>query len=177
MGGCSNSTEHARMEADFQLQIRDFTMDMVDGIPSVKFSDRVYNFIEKKMETFIVIKLLMRNIDSNALLNKVQMLWKPKNNFQLMDLENNFYLVRFLDKKDLESVVTGESWVIYGHYLSGNRDVINSQVVWIMLPRLSKCFYSECLLKAIGQLIRPMVKIDVNTMLAKRGWFARMAEY
>ncbi|KAK5802696.1 hypothetical protein PVK06_030311 [Gossypium arboreum] len=85
------------------------------------------------MERTIVIKLLGRSIGFNVFLDKVTMLRKSRSSFQLINLESNFYLVRFHDKSNF-----------------------------------------ECLLKAIGQLVGPVVRIDVNTMLEKRGQFAHL---
>lgn len=88
-----------------------------------------------------------------------------------MNLDNNFYLVRFGEKEDLERVVTGGPWIVSGHYLSVqpwsssfsiDKDVIGNQVVWIRLPALPECFYSECLINEIGRLIDPMIKIDLK---------------
>lgn len=64
---------------DFHLQDGDFMMELVDGVPLVKFSSRVHCFIEKKMENSLVIKLIGKNIGFNALLNRIQLLWKPVN--------------------------------------------------------------------------------------------------
>ncbi|TYI31159.1 hypothetical protein ES332_A05G434000v1 [Gossypium tomentosum] len=36
----------------------------------------------------------------------------------LMDLESDFYLVRFQDKDDLDNVLLGGPYVVFGHYLS-----------------------------------------------------------
>lgn len=91
----------------------------MDEVPSVKFSNRLHGFIEKRMGNSLVIKLIGRSIVFNALLNRIQILWKPSLPFQLMDLVNNFYLVRFGDKGDLDRMVTGGGpWVLFGHYLS-----------------------------------------------------------
>ncbi|MBA0696767.1 hypothetical protein Goari_003293, partial [Gossypium aridum] len=50
------------------------------------------------MARTIVIKLLGQRFAFNALVNKVHMLCKPKQSFQLMDLENDYYLVKFQDE-------------------------------------------------------------------------------
>ncbi|KAH1121101.1 hypothetical protein J1N35_004261 [Gossypium stocksii] len=44
------SKESLRMVDDFDIQDGDVTIELVDGIPSITFSDRVKVFIEKKME-------------------------------------------------------------------------------------------------------------------------------
>lgn len=73
--------------------------------------------------------------------------------------------------------IMGGPWVMFGQYLSiqpwtssfsTDKDVFGNQVVWIRLPALSECNYSKCLLKVIGQLIEPVIKIDLNMSQAKR---------
>ncbi|MBA0676606.1 hypothetical protein Goari_018074 [Gossypium aridum] len=74
--------------------------------------------------------------------------WK----IQLMDLENEFYLVQFDDIDDYNNVLTGGPWVVYGNYLtvgpwspnfSTTRTDVNVQLVWICLTGLHEGFYSE----------------------------------
>ncbi|MBA0697652.1 hypothetical protein Goari_021185, partial [Gossypium aridum] len=72
--------------------IGDVMAELVDGILSITFLERVHKFIERKMIRTIVVKLLGRQIASNALLNKTTTLWNCNHHFQLMDLENDFYL-------------------------------------------------------------------------------------
>ncbi|KAG8501737.1 hypothetical protein CXB51_004744 [Gossypium anomalum] len=67
--------------------------------------------------------------------------------FQLMDLESEFYLVRFQDKDDLDNVLLG----------------------------LSKGYYSDFLLRAIESMIGPVFCIDAQTNAAVRGQFIRLA--
>lgn len=73
---------------------------------------------------------------------------------------------------------------MFGHYLSvqswtpsfsTKKDAFGRQVVWIRLPALPECFYSGCLLRAIVQLVGPMIKIDLNIAQARKGCFARLA--
>ncbi|PPD88934.1 hypothetical protein GOBAR_DD14146 [Gossypium barbadense] len=44
---------------DFKLFKGDMLKEVVDGIPSIKFSERVYNLIQKIMGKMAVIKLLV----------------------------------------------------------------------------------------------------------------------
>ncbi|MBA0662688.1 hypothetical protein Goklo_006769 [Gossypium klotzschianum] len=43
---------------DFKLQASDVSMRMVDGVPSINFSEHVHDLIEKSMARTIIIKLL-----------------------------------------------------------------------------------------------------------------------
>ncbi|PPD84316.1 hypothetical protein GOBAR_DD18754 [Gossypium barbadense] len=92
--------------------------ELVDGIPSITFSDRAKDFIERKMAKIIIIQLLGIKIAFDALLNRVTMLGKTKCPFQLMDLENDYYLACFNDEEDYYKVLTNGPWVIFGQYLT-----------------------------------------------------------
>ncbi|MBA0580300.1 hypothetical protein Gorai_022526, partial [Gossypium raimondii] len=114
----------------------------------------------------------------------VTLLWKTNSPFQLMDLENDYFLVRFSEEDGYNNVLTNGSWVIFGQYLtvrpwssdfSMNQDEVRVQVVWVRLPGLSENYYSSCILKAIGKAIGSMVRINENIVSATRGRFARLA--
>ncbi|KAH1123134.1 hypothetical protein J1N35_006294 [Gossypium stocksii] len=45
---------------------------------------------------------------------------------------------------------------------------VDTQVVWVRLLGLLKGYYSNFILRAIGQAIVPVLKIDENTYSAKR---------
>ncbi|MBA0552291.1 hypothetical protein Golob_023117 [Gossypium lobatum] len=50
----------------------------IDGMPSIKFSDRVHKLMEMSMAWTVVAKLLGRRIGLNALYNRIYALWKPQ---------------------------------------------------------------------------------------------------
>lgn len=54
----------------------DVTTKTINGIPSIKFSDRVLFLMEKIMFQTIILKLLGRKIGYNTLLNQFLALWK-----------------------------------------------------------------------------------------------------
>ncbi|MBA0625002.1 hypothetical protein Godav_010261 [Gossypium davidsonii] len=49
------------------------------------------------------------------------------------------------------------------------------QVVWIQFSGIPEGYYSNCLLRATGQTVALVVKLDVHTDCARRGRFARLA--
>ncbi|XP_016706938.2 uncharacterized protein [Gossypium hirsutum] len=176
--GSQNSTDPFQALEDIEVQEGDVKTKVISGIPSIIFSERVHKFIEKKMAKTVVIKLLGRKITFNAILNIIKTLWKTKSPFQLMDLENDYYLVQFNDEEDVKNVLTKGPWVIFGQYLtvrpwlsnfSTTQDEVESQVVWMWLHGLSKRYYSTFILQAIRQAIGPMVKTDDNMENASRG--------
>ncbi|MBA0849757.1 hypothetical protein Goshw_020312 [Gossypium schwendimanii] len=180
--GSQNSTDPFQALEDIEVQEGDVKTKVISGIPSIIFSKRVHKFIEKKMAKTVVIKLLRRKITFNAILNIIKILWKTKSPFQLMDLENDYYLVQFNDEEDFKNVLTKGPWVIFGQYLtvrpwlpnfSTAQDEVESQVVYVWLHGLSKGYYSTSILQAIRLAIGPMVKIDDNMENASRGRFRR----
>ncbi|MBA0694873.1 hypothetical protein Goari_005137 [Gossypium aridum] len=66
---------------------------MVDGVPSIAFSNCVHEYIERRMTRTIIVKLLGSRIAFNALLSRASLLWNPKYSIQMIDLENYFFLV------------------------------------------------------------------------------------
>lgn len=98
-----------------------------------------------------------------------------------MNLENDFYLVRFQEENNLNKVLTAGPWVVFGRYLSvrpwsadfsTSQSGFESQVVWIRLSGLPEGYYLDCLLWVIGQMIGSVVKFYFHTDGGRRGRFA-----
>ncbi|MBA0645476.1 hypothetical protein Goklo_013575 [Gossypium klotzschianum] len=70
----------------------DVIRSTVNGILEIDFSNRIKYILYKKMETMVVLKLLGHTIGYVALYNRIRNLWKPSKPFQLMDIENSYYL-------------------------------------------------------------------------------------
>ncbi|KAG8474118.1 hypothetical protein CXB51_033735 [Gossypium anomalum] len=79
---------------EFSLLEGDVKKSVVNGIPVIELSDRVHKLLVKDMSTSVVLKLLGRNIDFAALQNKVYGLWRLSQPFQLMDIENGYFLAK-----------------------------------------------------------------------------------
>ncbi|KAK5794663.1 hypothetical protein PVK06_035902 [Gossypium arboreum] len=77
---------------------------MVNGIPSIDFSERIQKILFKKMELTIVLKLLEKNIGYGALHSRVCSLWSPSKPFHLMYIENGGLLGFLYKKKILEEI-------------------------------------------------------------------------
>lgn len=132
----------------------------------------------------IVITVFNRFVGYQVLKEKVRRLWNLNNNFEMLDLENNYFLIRFANEKDWEHVLMGGPWMVFGSYLviqpwSPGFDVEDSQTaaltVWVRIPRLPVHFYKRRFLEAIGNVLGKTIRIDYNTMKASRAKFAQMA--
>lgn len=105
-------------ENDFVLLEGDIQKSMVNGIPSIVFSERIQQLLIKGMENTVVLKLLGRNIGYYILDNKIYSIWKPSSSFHLMDIENGYFLATFKSKFDCEKVLSEGPWTIFHQYLA-----------------------------------------------------------
>ncbi|MFQ6650061.1 hypothetical protein Gotur_022538 [Gossypium turneri] len=115
LGNASHGKSQIREE--FRLLEGDAKVKTVDRIPSLTFSKRVHKHIERDMAKTMIIKLMGRRIAFHTLLGKIQSLWQPKNLIQLMDLEKDYYLVKFQDDEDYATTLMGGPWINFEQYL------------------------------------------------------------
>ncbi|KAL4335590.1 hypothetical protein GQ457_07G002370 [Hibiscus cannabinus] len=162
----------------------DCVVDREGKFPTIKFSKRVHDQIDSTMRNVIIVCLLGRNIGYQSLLNRIHALWKPSGDLQLIDLENNYFLVRVEDPRDYERILTEGPWTIYGNYLTvqpWSRSFSTSEkhpsrvVVWVRLPGLPYRYYSKALFRRIAAIVGEVVRVDYNTQAGERGKFARLA--
>ncbi|WCJ31778.1 zinc ion binding nucleic acid binding [Euphorbia peplus] len=101
----------------------------------------------------------------------------------IMDIGYGFHLVRFDRASDRSRVVEGGPWTVQGHYLTvrtwtsdfrAAAATINSTLVWVRFPDLPVQMYNEDFLKMIAGSFGKAVKVDLNTLKASRGKFARV---
>ncbi|KAH9791596.1 putative ribonuclease H protein [Citrus sinensis] len=111
-------------------------------------------------------------------------LWNLTPGFNIIDLENDFYLVRFKNARDADYVLTSGPWTIMGHYLTvqpwslhfdSSKGEIDKVVAWIRLPGMALQYYHKKILRRLGQIIGSVIRIDYTTESAQRGKFARIA--
>ncbi|MBA0670414.1 hypothetical protein Goklo_025405 [Gossypium klotzschianum] len=170
----------------FFLSEQDVKKSIVDGVPSIDFSDRVYQILEKEMSTSIILKMLGWNIGISTLQNKLYWIWRPSKPFQLMNNENGYFLAKFQNSVDNDKILSQGSWVIFGHYLTAqlwsiefNPNLPYRYLVqtWILFPGLPSHLYKRQILMEIGGLIGKVTKLDFNTDSRVRGRYARMAVF
>ncbi|KAL4379799.1 hypothetical protein GQ457_02G025960 [Hibiscus cannabinus] len=162
----------------------DCVVDKSGKFPTIEFSERVHNLIDSNMRNVIIVRLLGRNIGYKTLLNRIHALWKPAGEIQLIDLENNYFLVRVEEPQDYKKILTDGPWTIYGNYLtvqpwSRSFSTLEKHpsrvVVWVRLPGLPYCYYSKALFRRIVAIVGDVVRVDYNTKVWERGKFARLA--
>ncbi|MBA0810630.1 hypothetical protein Gohar_002602 [Gossypium harknessii] len=102
-----NNTNSGHFFVDnFSLTEQDVKKSVVDGVPSIDFSERVYHLLEKEMSTSVVLKMFGRNLGITTLHNRLYGTWKPSKLFQLMDIENGYFLAKFQSGDDYDKILS-----------------------------------------------------------------------
>ncbi|XP_039058597.1 uncharacterized protein LOC120202198 [Hibiscus syriacus] len=184
-GSSLNKNPPVKMpEEEIFFQEGDVTMDSSGDFPRISFSKRIHDLIDRNMKQVIITRLLGKKIGYKALMNRIQMLWMPIGNFNLIDLDNDYYLVKFENIEDYTRVLTDGPWMIFGSYLTvqpwsrnfNTSEKHPSQVIaWLRLPRLPYRYYNSVLIRTIANTIERAIKIDYNTKVGESGKFVRIA--
>ncbi|XP_057443937.1 uncharacterized protein LOC130736106 [Lotus japonicus] len=131
----------------------------------------------------LVVSLLGKRLGFRTMKTKLSNTWRLIGEFDLLDVDNDFFLVKFDREEDKKKVIDGGPWVIFDHYLAvatWNRSFIcpaaqiTSTLAWVRIPGLNVTFYNESFLLSMARLIGKPIKVDRNTLSAERGRFARI---
>lgn len=151
--------------------------------PSIQFSKRAMNRLCQPWQNALIIKLLGRAHTYNYLQARLQQKWQLKGNWKLVDLVNDYFVVKFELEEDLNFVLTGGPWIIAGQYLilqkwrPGFNPVsaqITNMAAWIRVSGIQLECFDVWALKRIGNLLGKLLKIDSLTTDQNRGKFARL---
>ncbi|MBA0750782.1 hypothetical protein Gogos_002169 [Gossypium gossypioides] len=150
----NNSLENKWEEDDIDLLDGDIRNEVIDGVPYIDFSDRVYSTIEENMSKL------------------------------LMDIKNDYFLAKFESYLDYSNFLSNGPWVIYGKYMmvqpwtnqfSPLKLFPHSVVAWVHILGLSRSLYKRSIFQAIDEMVGNVSKIDLKKYKGARGQFARFA--
>lgn len=170
--------------ADWNFEEGDVIKRNEGPIPSITFSARVHEKLSEPWKNSVVVKLLGQTIGYRTLCARLKIMWQTAMTYSVIDLENNYFLIRFRSAGDAVDALTKGPWIIIGHYLTVQpwmpffdftNTVIDQVTVWIRLPGLAVHLYDQRVLQKLGQLVGTVIKIDSNTASSTRGRFARLA--
>ncbi|XP_020232532.1 uncharacterized protein LOC109812970 [Cajanus cajan] len=131
----------------------------------------------------LVIKILGKNIGYLTMRDRLHTLWKLQGGFELIDISQGYFMVKFDLAADTEKVMQGGPWMLFDHYLIvrpwspefvAADAKVDSTLVWVRFPRLGMVFYDESVLLTIASAIGKPIKVDLNTLNMTRGRFARV---
>ncbi|XP_061348232.1 uncharacterized protein LOC133293658, partial [Gastrolobium bilobum] len=152
-----------------------------DGCTYFSCTKRARKRMRKPWEKALIVKLLGKKIGVEFMKKKINVLWARKGKINVTDIGNDFFVVQFSEKDDLNFALNGGPWIVLGHYLSlrkweptfrPNSAGIAKIAAWIRLPDIPIEFYDEAFFRRIGNWLGKMIKVDSNTNAPVRGRFA-----
>ncbi|KAJ4823210.1 hypothetical protein Tsubulata_007569 [Turnera subulata] len=128
----------------FKLTDEDVRVELKADGSSFTFSERFKSHIACQWTSSVIIKVLGRRFSYRMICSKIAFLWKPQGGFQVVDLDNDYFLVRFEKREDYGHVLANGPWMIQGSYItvqswSAGFDVSREPtrtVVWVQIPKM-----------------------------------------
>ncbi|XP_039063085.1 uncharacterized protein LOC120207731 [Hibiscus syriacus] len=163
-------------EKEIIFQEGDVTMDNSRDFPKISFSRRIHELIDRNMKQVVTTRLLGKKIGYKARINKIHVLWKPIGNFNLINLDNDYYLVKFENPEDYTRVLTDGPWMIYGSYVTvqpWSRNFTTTEknpsqvIAWLRLPGLPYRYYNTVLIRTTVNMIGRASKLTTIPKLEK----------
>lgn len=151
--------------------------------PCVQVSLDKYTGYTTYWQKTLIIRTLGKAISFKFLMVRLRQLWKLQESFNLVDIGNNFFIVKINNPDDYWHILTGGPWVVAGYYLTVQRwkpffkpvlSDISSTAVWVRLPGLPLELFQQEVLSDAGNAIGKMVKVDTHTHESSRGKYARI---
>nr|POE68543.1 hypothetical protein CFP56_60529 [Quercus suber] len=118
-----------------------------EGFATVNLSRETKQRIRPPWTNVLIIKVFGKMVGFSYLQSKLHALWKPIGRINCVDLECDFFLIRFSCREDHDTA---------------------------RLPKLPNEYYDAEALKEIGQAIGTVLCIDTHTALETRGRYARL---
>ncbi|KAI8005960.1 hypothetical protein LOK49_LG07G02581 [Camellia lanceoleosa] len=88
------------------------------GIPQIQLPKKLLEQIHKPWSNTLIVRLLGKSIGYKLLCTRVKILWGLQDEFNDIDLGNNYFLFKFSSLDDCAKVYLGGPWVIMDHYLT-----------------------------------------------------------
>ncbi|XP_025692388.1 uncharacterized protein At4g02000-like [Arachis hypogaea] len=124
-----------------------------------------------------------RRISLPVLTRRLEAMWEKQESIEVINIGNEFFIVKFFSQEDLDYALTGGPWKIFDHYLTlrfwkpdfnPTEAIIDTVAAWIRLSGFAIEYYEDEMLKKIGNVIGRTLKVDTNTADKCRGRFARL---
>ncbi|XP_016206182.1 uncharacterized protein LOC107646513 [Arachis ipaensis] len=152
-----------------------------EGLYNIVISNAIERDLWKPWLNTLIAKLMGRRVGYAAIKRRLETMWSKT--VDVIDLSNDFYLVKFYASEDFDFALMDGPWKVYDHYLTVRlwepnfnplRATIDKITAWVRLPDLPIELYDRTILRRIGNLIGRMVKVDNNTANLCREKFARL---
>lgn len=97
----------------------------------------------------LVICLLGKRLGFCTMMIKLASIWRLTRDFDILNVDNGFYMVKFDILEDREKVINGDPWMIFDHYWAvsaWSREFVSpvtrvtKTLAWVRIPGLNVVF-------------------------------------
>ncbi|XP_062028817.1 uncharacterized protein LOC133744790 [Rosa rugosa] len=174
------------MTEDFEFNDDDCTYSQGKHGQNVSFSEKVHNKLDFEWRCVVVVKLMGKPNSTNTfdfMLRGLRRKWHVKGGWQLIDLPNDFYIVKFNLEEDMNYALCGGPWILTGQTLivrkwrpdfDPMKEFIGKMALWVRIFGLPIKFFKDFIVAKIGKIIGDVVKVNKLTVGQARGQFARV---
>lgn len=89
-------------------------------IPFVTLDDKYFQDLCSPLNKSVVIKLLGKNVGYNMMKKRLKKLWKLTRGFDIMDIDDGYYMLKSNLLADKKKIVLDGLWMLFDHYLVYN---------------------------------------------------------
>ncbi|XP_057432320.1 uncharacterized protein LOC130725081 [Lotus japonicus] len=183
MGGTRAEGPKERVDLFKQGKMRVEFVDVNKRQPRIVVEKSVIEDMCVPWKEALVVCLLGKKLGFRVMKAKLATTWRLSGDFELLDVGNRFFMVKFDMVEDRNKVIGGGSWMIFDHYLAvatwspefiSPAARVKKTLAWIRIPGLNVVFYDESFLMYVAQVIGKPIRVDINTLRGDRGRFARI---
>lgn len=147
-------------------------LDVYNGVPVVCIPQSIRKDLVETWKSALILRCLGKKLGFVLLQQRLARLWNVGGRFELIDLEDNWYVVRFERPKDCLHVLVDGPWKIFDNYVVPQRwrpdfvpaeSKLEKMAVWVRLPGLPVEYFREDVLKLILQKVGTPLKLDRST--------------
>ncbi|XP_061360944.1 uncharacterized protein LOC133304882 [Gastrolobium bilobum] len=169
--------ESALGEEEVMIEVRE------DGKTNFKLSDGFKKKAWKPWKQSLIVKLPGKKLSISFMKRRLENMWERDGKIHVTDNENDFFLVRFENKSDMEHALTTCPWIIFDHYLvvrswepdfNAYQASSNKIIAWVRLPGFPLEYVNSSSLKRVGDWLGKFICLDAATTNLARGKFARI---
>lgn len=117
-------------------------------------------------------------MDYHLMKDMLKKMWKLTRGFDIMDVDNGFFMVKCELLGDRDKIVSKGPWMLFDHYLTVARWTPNfasplakveKTLVWIQFPGLCFLYYDESFLLELTSIVGTPIKVDSITLNVEMG--------
>ncbi|XP_057417008.1 uncharacterized protein LOC130711420 [Lotus japonicus] len=183
MGGASSPSQETFIDLVDKGTMKVVYVNDNPMLPKIVVDKEVIEGMCAPWRDALVVGLLGKRVGFRTMKAKLTSIWRLAGSFDLLDVDNGFYIVKFDMEPDRVKVMEGGPWMVFDHYLAVStwspefispEARVRKTLAWIRIPGLNVSFYDESYLMSAARVIGKPIRLDKNTLKAERGRFARI---